>query len=47
MTRLWGIRHLRWAWHSVQVRRYATAWYFSGKYRGPGDYLDAIWRGEQ
>ncbi len=51
MKRLWGIRHLRWYWHSVRVWRWARQWGRLGIGLGvPNmrdlDHLEAIWRGE-
>jgi len=52
MKRLWGIRHLRWAWGSYRVHRWARMWAQSGIGLGiPNSadlkVLDAIWRGER
>jgi hypothetical protein len=46
MKRLWGIRHVRYLWHSTWEQGWATEWYRSGRYSSPGEYLDAIWRGD-
>lgn len=45
MKHLWGIRHVRYCW----LRRagyWQTAWYRSGRYSSPEQYLAALWRGD-
>ena len=51
MKRVWGIRHVRWLWHSYRCHRHAAFWAAMGIGFGfPNqadlDTLDAIWRGE-
>lgn len=51
MKRLWGIRHIRFAWHSFHAHRWARKWGRMGLGLGyPNwrdiDHLEAIWKGE-
>lgn len=51
MRRCWGVRHLRWAWHTWQLYRQVRAWYYLGLGLGvPNDHdlrvLDDIWEGK-
>ena len=48
MKRLWGLRHIRWLWHSVQLARWVGLWARYGYFHAsPADleYLDGIWEG--
>jgi hypothetical protein len=49
MVRWWGIRHVRYYWHSYRMAQWYAMWADAG-YVGPAqadlDYLAAIWRGE-
>ena len=50
MKQFWGVRHLRYAWHSFWFWRW---WYIFGQHfwvapnESDLNYLDRIWRGEQ
>ncbi len=51
MTRLWGVRHLRYAWHATRGRHQARFWARLGLGGGrPGAHdvrvLQAIWEGK-
>lgn len=51
LKKLWGIRHMRWAWRRYQVHAHAARWASIGIGLGaPNAYdlevLDQIWRGE-
>jgi hypothetical protein len=49
MKRIWGIRHIRYAWMKYKLLRWFS------NYSGPGwhindadwEYLDSVWRGER
>jgi hypothetical protein len=49
MKTLWGIRHVRYAWHAWRMGRWYRLWEANG-YVGPHqsdlDILDAIWDGK-
>ncbi len=51
MKRLWGVRHLRWLWHSIgleiHLRRWAAAGFMPIAQQSDLDHLDRIWRGER
>lgn len=51
MKTLWGIRHLRWLWHTWRFERYLSecAEMGLGGLPQPSDlaYLEAIWKGER
>lgn len=49
MRRLWGIRHIRWLWYSIQLARWLGLWAPYGYlHASPADldYLDAVWKGD-
>jgi hypothetical protein len=51
MKRLWGVRHIRWFYHTIQCERHAAFWAQFGIGLGyPTAHdealLEAIWRGE-
>lgn len=51
MKRWWGIRHIRYLYHSYQIQRWARMWGQIGiglGWANPSDieYLDKIWKGE-
>lgn len=52
MFRLPIIRHIRWAWYSRRVKRWAAAWGSMGiglgvPNKSDQEALDAIWRGDR
>lgn len=48
MHKWFGIRHVRWAWHSFWLARHAAFWAQYGYYVNPSDVraLQMIWDGE-
>ena len=49
MTRIWGIRHLRYLWHVIQLARWVGLWRHAGALHASEEdlaYLDAVWEGE-
>jgi hypothetical protein len=47
--RLWGIRHIRYRWHSMRLAYWLSLWHPYGYIvPSPADlaYLDDIWKGK-
>ncbi len=51
MKQIWGIRHLRWFWHSRALNLHLLRWEEAGflgvAQQSDLDWLQAIWDGER
>lgn len=49
MTRLWGIRHVRYFWLRTKMLLWFAYYEGPGCFINPSDwaYLDSVWRGER